>query len=297
MTVTTVTAENLRAFERFAPAGTLTDHMLEGRHAIGALTGEQGSFVPAGLMIFGIAYTGYEKSIKTAPSVIIHWLYVGETERRKGAGSALMDGLLSSLKNVSINEIRCSVEDPVEDNGLKQFLENMGFVFDYTERIRLVRTLGEFDEKRKRIQFKGETSVKPLSELKREELKSIREIFGEAPEIFDPDGRLDCEPELSYVLFHKNQISGVYLVAARHTRPDKHALKFFFMRILPGIPVTKTQELLQVSFVKALESYGLEVPVYIETEYPPSVALIKYLISDCPVEKVLTGVRKLHSGK
>ncbi len=297
MTITTITAENRHAFEQFAPAGTLTDNMLEGRHAMGALTGEKGSFEPAGLMIFDIAYTGYEKSMKTAPSVKIHWLYVDGDKRLKGVGSALMDGLLSSLKSADINEIRCCVEDPDADEGLKLFLESRGFEFEYTERINLVRPLKEFDEKRKRIQFKEDGSIKPLSELGREELKNIRKTFGEAPEIFGHDGRLNCEPELSCVLFHKKLISGVYLVSSRQSRPGQYALKFFFMRILPGTPAAKTRELLQVSFAKALETYGLEVPVYIETEYPPSVALIKYLISDCPVEKVLTGVRPLHAGK
>ncbi|MCR4907760.1 MAG: GNAT family N-acetyltransferase [Lachnospiraceae bacterium] len=292
MTITTLSAENLQAFEQFAPAGTLTEHILEGRHAIGALAWEEGSFVPVGLMIFDIAYTGHEKSISTPPSVNILWLYVDETERNKGTGSALMDGLLSSLKNTEINEIRCVVEDPEEEgNELKRFLESRGFEFEYTERISLASSLEELDKKRKRIQLKGELSVKPLSELEYEELKSIREIFGETPDIFGMDGRLNCEPLLSYVLYHEDKISGVYLVSSRKTGVDKRALKIYFMRILPGIPASKTRELLQVSFAKAIEIFGLEVPVYIDTEYPPTVALIKYLISDCPVEKVLTGVR------
>ncbi len=290
MTITTLSAENLPAFEQFAPAGTLTEHMLEGRQAIGALAGEEGSFEPVGLMIFEIAYTGYEKKLTTPPSVNILWLYVDETKRLKGAGSALMDGLLSSIRNAEINQIRCVVEDPDEENGLKQFLESRGFEFEYTERINLASSLEELDKRRKRIKLEGELSVKPLSELDREELKSIREVFGETPEIFGADGRLNCEPFLSYVLYHEEQISGVYLVSSRKTGEDKRALKIYFMRILPGVPAIKTRELLQVSFAKAVEIYGLDVPVYIDTEYPPTVALIKYLISDCPVEKVLTGV-------
>ncbi len=58
-----------------------------------------------------------------------------------------------------------------------------------------------------------------------------------------------------------------------------------------GVPADKIRRLLKLAFIKTLELYGPEVPVYLETEYPPSVKLIKYGVKNCPVEKVLIGIR------
>ncbi len=291
ITMTEVTEENISAFRELVPDGILPEGILEGRHAIGALTGKRGTFMPVGLIIFSIGYSGYEKSLKSPPSISLLWLFVSENERKNGVGSALLKQLFYMAESSHVNEIRCSLTTPDTDTCPVKFFKDNGFAFTETERISLVRPMGVLFTPRKAVDIGDLTCIRSLEELSSEELESIPDIFGEAPKIFDAYGNLTCDEELSCVLMHKKKISGIFIVSSEDTLSDNRRLEFNFIRVLPGVPVDKIRRLLKVAFIKTLELYGPDIPVYMESEYPPSVKLIKYGVSDCPVEKILTGVR------
>ncbi len=289
--MTEITEDNISAFRELLPEGIRPEGILAERYAIGALTGEKGTLIPAGLIIFSIGYSGYEKSLTMPPSLHIHWLFVSENERSRGVGRALLAQLYDIAKIARVNEIRCRLTTPDTDTCPVGFLRENGFDFSECKHISMVRPMGVLFTPKQGVQDADRACIRFLEELSPEELESIPDIFGEAPKIFDVKGRLTCEPELSCVIMHKKKISGIFLVSSEKTVSRKQRLEFTFIRVLPGVPVDKIRRLLRLSFLKALALYGPEVPVYLETEYPPSVKLIQYGVKDCPVDKILIGSR------
>ncbi len=289
ITITGVTKENLSAFMELAPAGILTDDMLDARHAIGALTGKRGEFVPVGLLIFDIGYSGLEKRADEPPSINLLWLYVSEDQRSKGVGKELLAKLYSIADSSGIKEIRCRLTAPDPENIIKSFLSGSGFEISEVERVSLTRPISAYFSPEGKKDASGADYIRSISELSPEELESIPGLFGESPKILDEDGRLNCESTVSCVLMHKDKISGILLSSSERRLSDDWRLKYTFIRILPQVPAEKIRMMLRSSFSKALELYGPDTPVHMESEYPPSVKLIKYTIKDCPTEKLLIG--------
>ncbi|MCR4907758.1 MAG: GNAT family N-acetyltransferase [Lachnospiraceae bacterium] len=290
--MTEITEENISAFRELLPEG-----IPEERYAIGALTGEMGALVPVGLMIFSIGYSGYEKNLTLPPSLFLHWLFVSENERSKGVGRAMLTCLYSIAQSAHVNEIRCRLTAPELDTCPRDFLSDNGFEFSETERICIVRPMGVLFTPKQGVDSADRACVRFLEDLSFKELESIPDIFGEAPKIFDAEGRLTCNAELSCVVMHKEKISGIFLVSSEKTVSRRKRLAFTFIRMLPGVPVDKIRRLLKLSFLRTLELYGPEIPVYLETEYPPSIKLVKYGVKDCPVENILIGIRPvMHRG-
>lgn len=168
--ITSITKSTAPPFEGLLPAAEL-ERVLDGRvFGLGAICEDGEGLFAAGVLTFSIdeGTTGDEDLIAST----IHWFYVAESFRRRGAGAALLQEFFRVTEGSGVEHLLCDVPMPEQYDELCAYLEDWGFDFQLADVSEVETTLGALS-KNPAIQHAAPMQVLPLEKVSGRALRSF----------------------------------------------------------------------------------------------------------------------------
>lgn len=287
MLITTINDVNRSVFERLAPKEMIELLTNPGYFALGAIGEDEKGKYAAGVLIFEVTegYNGEENMI----GAILHWLYVAEEFRERGAADALMEELFRILGEAEIEMLCCDLPLGSEHDLLCAYLEEWGFRFSFIEKYECDVLLEEV-MRNPFFQRKPKNRVSPLSEYsKSQQIQNIRQFQKLDMMPVDLEEQLPyCDMDISCGIGDHSVINGLLMVK----KITEDSLELLTMRSLKGKP-EQVMDLLLFAAKQASVKYGPKTRIHIRCGIPAAADLIAFFLPDAQPYVVRRGVMAL----
>lgn len=231
MVITSITGDAAEPFAGLLPAAEL-ERVLDSRaYGLGAVDDSGETPCAAGVLVFSVeAGSDGEKDVVAA---VLRWLYVAESQRRRGAAEALMQELFRIADGSGVEHILCDVPMPAEYNELCAYLESWGFDFQLTDVFEAQATLGALRQNRAISEGDGSGAF-PLAEVSEKAFSAFLSRLRKLPDTpTDIDGRYAFyDPVLSRTTLSGGALTGLLLIHV----DAQGALEIVLLRSLASSP-------------------------------------------------------------
>lgn len=212
-------------------------------------------------------------------------LYVAQSERRKGAGSALIEGMAESAKRMGAEYLQVVCETEAVP-GLGDFLPAVDF--------ECIQTIPRFRitlEKLKGIHLPeaGAKNIYPMNRLSGTALREYNQLAGARPgQLLELDPK-ECDPDLSAFCLTADKHLGGFVALARRTEIELVNV-YISQECTLQLPA-----LLRFCLKNAAEAFPPETTVLMDAVTPSSEQLIRHLLKglDMQESRVETFIREL----